>query len=301
MTGDKKPKLSLTIILIVLMCFLLMFFGLTLASLLADDPAIIAAINDLEVYCNDSMYVCCDMESDICQFSFQKTAHLDDFSFENYEKLGKYDFLEGLLNTNNGYYYMIRERQSNCYYICKTTDYKSGAIIVSVEDDYRFSVSGFDNYGYFVTKDKVYEFDFLKEKMVCLPNSDDWCCFLLNNSPKICQQKYMEGLGIERGNCTHKQNLVSFNYLGSSIYLNENEISDCAFTKAVFEHNFSPDFHISYPSGITSIFYRKGSFFSKELHFVVNYDRNNKQIIGYQMFELFLSSSDMLVYLPLIF
>ena len=84
MTGYKKPKLSLTIILIFLMCFLLMFFGLTLASLLADDPAIIAAINDLEVYCNDSMYVCCDMESDICQFSFQKTAHLDDFSFENY-------------------------------------------------------------------------------------------------------------------------------------------------------------------------------------------------------------------------
>lgn len=277
---------------------LVTFICLCAIQLFVNDPKIVAAINELSDYCTDKTYVLYDLEGTNCQPSFNERISFKNLSFDNRNDVGKYVFCDGLLNTNNGFYFLIREWPPNKYHICKTLDYEHCSIVGSFDENYQFNVSGFDNYGYFVTKDSVYEFDFSSGIMNCLDNKDEWCLFLLNNNPKTCQKKYMEKLNIERSRCKRSMNNVSLNYLGDVISINENEISDVAFSKVVNEHHFYPDFHISYPSGLTSIFYRKDSFFSRELHLVINYNRDTKKIIGYQMFDLLLVSSDMLIYLP---
>ena len=242
----------------IVVCLSLMFL-----EAFVDNPKIVSAINDLSPFCNDTTYICCHNNG--CQIPTRKTGFLQDLPFENYEKSGKNPaFRKGLLHKDDCFYYLISDRLR--YLICKTTTYETNIVVDSFTVDpnylvdYQFSISGFDNYAYFVLKEKIYRFDFCTETMVSLDDSSNWASYLLNHDSKLCQEEYCKTLGIEKGKCERKNDIVYFTYFNRTFQLNEKGINDEAFSTAVFKHKFTPDYHISYSSGLTSLFYLKKDF-----------------------------------------
>lgn len=138
--------------------------------------------------------------------------------------------------------------------------------------DYDWSF-GYDNMGYFRYKDSYISYNF-KTFIVDEFYQDD-------KRTNLCVPRtYRLSLGVEKSKCIYKNHVCTYTYNGENYAFKESDYIDESLLNEIHNYNFKPNWHISFPNGITSLVY-----YCYEQCVVVTYNRNEQTLKECQYFH----------------
>ena len=187
-----------------------------------------------------------------------------------------------LLRSENYYYFLFEFdinswnhwSQEYCIYKCNNEleEFEEVINLGQGISDWR---SGYDDKMYYIANDSYYCFDF-KTSQVLEDDAEHKSEMML----KLSNEEYISSFEIESGKCNKIDKICTFSYQGTINQFDENiinsDVLDC-----IYRFGFKPKYHYSYPSGRTAIFY-----YSSNLScLLIDYERNEGTIVGYQLFS----------------